>query len=330
MKKQKHLSWDNFLSTIFIQGQQRVHRISRSPQIEVFGDGINDRIGIWLELTGNANIPEQASRLASVSINRVTRGEKSFLEIVSLSSAINRQFYLFVIAVADRILESNQIASEAVALELESFAALLQEKLFLSIERQLGLLGELLVLDRMIATDGPKATKAWIGPRGEPHDFRVGNHEFEVKSTSGTRRIHTINNLTQLAASPDCSLFILSVLLGPAGKDSGFSLAMKVEATQLLLKDSHDCGKLFMDNLELAGYSSRDHSQYTRAFDLRRPLALIPVDSNFPVITGQTLKNAIGEIAHRIDHFEYDVNVEGLESEEGTELYSTMFPWPKA
>lgn len=274
MKEYKHLSWDNFVSSVLVKGQQRVHRISTSPLIEVFGDGINDRVGIWIESTADVNIPEQAQRLALVSIQTVKRGERSFLEIVSSSPLINRQFYLFANAVADQVLQLNQSPTEAVALELQCFTALLEEKSLLSIERQLGLIGELIVLERMISADGPQAIEAWIGPLREPHDFRVVNHEFEVKSTAGTRRIHTIHNLTQLTVSPGCLLFIVSVLLGPGGKDGGFSLATKIESIQKLLKGSVDQESLFRERLESCGYSGRDHSQYNRAFGLRRPLAL--------------------------------------------------------
>lgn len=327
MKDHRHLSWENFVSSVLVKGQQRVHRISNSPVIEVFGDGINDRVGIWIESLAEVNIPEQVRRLAFVSFETMEREGVSFLEIATISPLINRQFYLFVTAVADRVLEFHQSASEAVVLELQSFAALLEEKSLLSIERQLGLMGELIVLERMISADGSAAIAAWIGPLGEPHDFRNGNSELEVKTTAGTRRIHTIHNLTQLTVSPGCSLSIVSILLGPAGKDGGFSLATKIESIQNSLKGSAKDEEQFLTALESSGYSSQDHSQYNRLFALRRPIAVVPIDSQFPTITSSTLQALLGQEAHRIDRFVYDVNVEGLESEEGTEVYETVFPW---
>jgi hypothetical protein len=298
--------------------------------IEIFGDGIRDEIGIWLEIVGESSVPHEARRLTFVSVSLVLHEEKTFLEIRCLSPTINRQFYLFATAVADRVSEYKETPQEAVDLELRNFGALLQEKYSLSIERQIGLLGELLVLERLVVSEGPFAVDAWIGPQGEPHDFKIGNREFEVKTTSGTRRIHVINGLKQLTPSPECSLFILSVLLGPGGKDSGSSLPMKIEEIEQLLKRDSGCLKAFHDSLESVGYVTADRSQYDRSFALRRPLALIPVDAKFPVITMSSLFTSIGEAAHRLDHIEYHVNVEGLESEEGTELYSTIFPWYEA
>jgi hypothetical protein len=92
MKEHQHLSWENFMSSVLVKGQQRVHRISSSPLIEIFGDGINDRVGIWLESITSGNIPEQVQRLASVSVQTVERDETLFLEIVSSSGLINRHF----------------------------------------------------------------------------------------------------------------------------------------------------------------------------------------------------------------------------------------------
>jgi hypothetical protein len=327
MEQRKHLSWDNFLSSILVKGQQRVHRVSNSPLIEIFGDGIKNTVGIWIECSDATIVPEQARRLASMSIQTIKRDQKSFLEVASSSSLINREFYLFATAIADRVLESRQSPGEAIASELRCFTALFEEKRLLSIERQLGLIGELIVLERMLFTDGPDALRAWIGPQGEPHDFRVGHNEFEVKASAGTRRIHTIHNLTQLIASPGSRLFIMSILLGPAGKDGGFSLATKIESVLRSLSGAPDGQLQFQTALKSVGYSDRDHSHYDRSFALRRPLAVVPINSGFPAVTASSLLSLLGQEAHRIDRFAYDVNIEGLESEEGTSLFASAFPY---
>jgi hypothetical protein len=327
MKEQVHLSWENFLSSIFLQGQQRVHCVSSSPEIDIFGDGIRDRIGIWVEVPHGLHIPDQIQLLSFLSVRLVSHNRKELLEIACLSPKFNRQFYVFATALADRVLQSGESPIEAFAKELESFASLAREKLLLSIEKQIGLLGELLVLKRMILSDGPRAIQSWVGPQGEPHDFKVGSLEFEVKTTSGTRRIHRISNLAQLMPSLGCSLFCLSVVLGPAGKDNGFSLATEIETIELLLKENAEYSKRFLMNVEVLGYERAYHTQYSRVFALRRPLAIVPVDFSFPVVTLKTINFALGKVAHRIEHLEYDVNVEGLEHEEGSTVYTTVFPW---
>jgi hypothetical protein len=323
----KYLSWENFLGSVLVTGQQRVHRISVSPLIELFWDGERKSVGIWLQADGVNIVPDAANRLASVTWKLIEQYGIPVLEIRTTSALVNREFYLFANAVADRILETGQSASEAVSYELACFGALFEQKRILSVERQIGLLGELIVLERIIAAEGADAIEAWIGPQGEPHDFRIAANEFEIKTSSGTRRIHTINNLAQLIASPGSGLFLMSILVGPGGKGAGFSLASKVIAIRRSLAASLNRQTQFQAALEALGYSPLDHAHYERPFSLRRPLAIVPIDARFPSITSSSLLALLGKEANRVDRLVYDVNIEGLESGEGTDLFQSVFPY---
>jgi len=327
MKERKHLSWENFLSSVLIPGQQRVHRISISPVIEIFWDGNRKTVGLWIQNTTSGQIPEAATRLASVSVELIERSGMSILEVKTSTPLINREFYLFANAIADRILETSEAPGEAVAFELACFGALFEQKRILSIERQIGLLGELLILERMISTDGPNALEAWIGPKGEPHDFRIANNEFEVKTSTSTRRVHTINNLAQLVPSPGSTLFIISILLGAGGKQAGFSLASIIASIRSSLLSFPKLENEFTAALQSVGYADIDHSHYERRFNLRRPLAVIPINPQFPSITSSSLSTILGKEAYRIDRLIYDVNLEGLESDENSSLYQSVFPY---
>src|SRR5205823_6408923 len=107
------------------------------------------------------------------------------------------------------------------------------EKTVLGIERQIGLIGELLFLERLVSKFGTSTLSSWIGPWGEPHDFRLQSREFEVKTTVSPQRVHIINGAEQLVASSGCSLSLVSVLLGPPGAGSGFSLTDIVARLQV-------------------------------------------------------------------------------------------------
>jgi hypothetical protein len=67
-----------------------------------------------------------------------------------------------------------------------------------TLERALGLVGELTVLERLL-TRSPRAWRAWTGPPDGRHDFRVGALALEVKSTLrvAARRV-TISAADQL------------------------------------------------------------------------------------------------------------------------------------
>ena len=313
-----HLSWENFRSTVLIRGQQRVHRVNESPRIEVFGDGVLNRIGIWLEVNSDTSIPPELARLEFITTRTFAHEGRSFLEVATAAVPLQRQFYHFAVAVAERVLVEKRPAVEAIALELRCFTDLLEEKALLGVERQLGLLGELVFLELLLEKRGIGALDAWIGPLGEPHDFRLNAYEFEVKTTVSPHRVHTIHGTEQLVASHGCSLHVISVLLGPAGAGGGFSLADKITQLSDRFASSPDRLAQFEAALEACGFRGADSRHYTRPFAMRRPVGLVPVDSTFPAITRPTIQTALGTLAVRVESLQYDVNVEGLEHEEGT------------
>src|SRR5690242_17122955 len=94
------LSWENFHSSILVKGEERVHRVSEAPLIELFADG--RCVGLWLEVSANSEIPKEVLRLAFVRSQMTTRTVKKklvpVLELALSSPALYRQFYHFAIA----------------------------------------------------------------------------------------------------------------------------------------------------------------------------------------------------------------------------------------
>lgn len=326
MSSPRHLSWENFGSTVFLRGQQRVHRVTDSPYIEVFGDGILNRIGIWLEIAPDGAIPPEMSKLTFITIQILKQKGRILLEVATATPTLYRQFYHFAVAVAERVIVEKRPAIEAVGLELQCFTDLLEEKSLLGLERQLGLLGELMFLERLVGNGGVAALDSWLGPLGEPHDFRLQWCEFEVKTTVSPHRTHTIHGTEQLMPSKGCSLYLVSVLLGPAGASDGFSLAAKV--AQLSGRFAPVSARLsaFTTALEACGFRNADREHYTRQFAMRRPMGIVRVDENFPAITRPTIQSALGPLAPRIESLQYDVSVEGLEYEDGTPEFDAVIP----
>ena len=83
------------------------------------------------------------------------------------------------------------------------------------IGRVAGLVAELLVLNRLLDRS-PSAWRAWRGPEGDRHDFRVGDTSLEVKASlrAGTSGV-TINGLDQLEAPTGGTLYLLHIVLEP-------------------------------------------------------------------------------------------------------------------
>ena len=170
-------------------------------------------------------------------------------------------------------------------LELQCFVDLLEQKPVLGIERQIGLVGELLVLQHLTREAGPDLLDAWIAPTPEPHDFRIGSSEFEVKTTVAPRRVHTVHGGEQLVPSVGCSLHLISVLLGPPGAGTGFSLKSLVEALRVHFAGNLERQSMFTELLSASGYRDSEAQHYMRQFALRRPLAVVAINDRFPAIT---------------------------------------------
>lgn len=318
MKPPNQLTWDNFRTTVIVPDQKRLHSVSTAPLIEIYSDGTTGRLGLLLEAEPTQTLPTILTSLSFIKSRALVRNGRSLLDISVEGSPILRQFYHFAVAVTERILGDNANAIDALTSELQCFAALLEEQSKMSIERQVGLIGELQFLERLMSRHGIDAADAWLGPFGEPHDFRIDKHEFEVKTTLSTQRIHMIHGAEQLVPSPDCSLFLISVLLGPTGKSIGFSLPELAAAIELRLEKARHLRAKFLHALKTVGYSPDNVALYSRRFSLRRPIAMIPVDSSCPAVTRSQLKSAMGEPFARIGLIQYEVNLEGLENEEGT------------
>jgi hypothetical protein len=324
MRLGRHLSWSNFKASTFVRGEQRVHRISNSPIIEIFGDGIADRIGIWLEASPNVSLPTEIAKLSFIATKIFQRNGHTIVEFASLAPALHRQFYHFATAVSERVVVDKLSPVDAAVLELQCFAELLKQSSILAVERQLGLLGELIFLERLRATKGEAALDAWLGPIGEPHDFRIGTLEFEIKTTVRPYRIHAINGTEQLVPTHGCKLFLISVQLAPAGASDGFSLADKIQNFVTLFQPTPLRLQQFVANLEMSGVMMAELSNYNRRFTLRRPLAVIPVNKKFPAITRPLIQRMLGSVASRVESLNYEVNLEGLEQEDGTEQFTAI------
>ncbi len=80
-----------------------------------------------------------------------------------------------------------------------------------------GLVGELLILDRMLSRS-PDAWTRWRRPSGDRHDFRNGDISLEVKVSTSRNGLVTINGLDQLEAPRGGSLHLLHLVLEPTAQ----------------------------------------------------------------------------------------------------------------
>lgn len=323
----RHLEWRNFRRLIE-DGIPAAQPVSGSPAVVVFVSEGGARIGLRAPIPADAKVP--ASPLADIDVRTTkTPGEPEgalLLEVSTSATRLFAEFYGLLEDLADRIQLRGVPPVAALAETISNWKALLRPAERLSEEQQIGLLGELWLLERLIRADGPSAVHAWTGPLAEPHDFRRGVHEIEVKSTRSRGRVHMISSLEQLQPSPDRELYLLSLQFEPAGT-GGWSLPEQVDSIRSLLNQSLELLETFEQGL-LVGWRYADiHAGgYQDRFTFRVRPMLVAVTSGFPKITSQALDAMIGVEAKRITDIQYRLDVAGLGVMEGSAEFAAIVP----
>ncbi|NRD48802.1 PD-(D/E)XK motif protein [Corallococcus exiguus] len=327
MGAERHLTWENFRDTFIGPGVPAIHPVCYRDRadIQIFVDGGARRVGMYIPLSTKR--PQIHSPLAAIGIRTLVIAGREMLELSTQQSGLYQQFYALMVDVADRVQAGGLEPSLAVGEALSDWKELLREVPLLSIEAQTGLFGELWVLERLRRHHGPAAVDGWVGPTGEPHDFRVGDYEFEVKTTRMLEQIHVISGLNQLVPSSGRRLYVVSIKIAPAGHGAGESLPECV----LRLKHSLgvDAARLgqFIHALSVVGYKDADASRYPGRMILRAPIVLIPVDEACPRLTPDSLRCGMApRFADRISDVRYRLDLSGLGFSDGTPEFEALLP----
>lgn len=155
----------------------------------------------------------------------------------------------------------------------------------LSPEAELGLVGELLFLARLLdAGVSPEMTlNGWVGPDDAPQDFLVGDGAIEVKSTMSSAgfpvRIGSLEQLDDASASP---LFLAAVRFVAA--DNGVTLPEMVAEVEQRLQGEYRAIDYLRERLLSAGYADVHAGQYSRRFEPKER-RVFSVSEGFPRLT---------------------------------------------
>jgi hypothetical protein len=171
----------------------------------------------------------------------------------------------------------------------------------LSPEAEVGLHGELIVLNEMIVggVNPGLAVKAWAGPLDGLQDFQFPAGSIEIKATISAGTFPAvISSLEQLDESILPSLFLAGVRLRVDA--AGLNLQQRVNLLRDILDD---------DPVALAGFDNRLlHVGFFTAFADRYPRAFIhdttkiwPVRGSFPRLTHGTVPFAVRKTRYEID-----------------------------
>src|SRR4051812_27956516 len=124
--------------------------------------------------------------------------------------------YAFLTAIADQIQLDGKTFGEATTAGIGSFSQLLAPHPLMSVERQVGLYGELLLLEHLLVTNRLLDIRTWKGAEKAEHDFVFSDFTLEVKSTLSEGRVHRITSFEQLVPVLDRPLVFVSIQLTDA------------------------------------------------------------------------------------------------------------------
>jgi hypothetical protein len=216
--------------------------------------------------------------------------------------------YTFACLVVDRVQGQGESLATATDVALAGIRDLLRKERALTREQEVGLFGELLVVDILTDQFGASdAMESWIGPHSEEHDFGLSDSDFEVKTTTSEHRTHWISSSMQLMALGERELRLISIQVTP--RSLGWSLTLPELVSQIALKIDNYSGQ-FWRKLEAVGYFEEDEDLYQTKWALRSDIKEFEINSQFPKITPSELEK-IGVNGTEVPEVRYRISLDG-------------------
>lgn len=232
----------------------------------------------------------------------------SRLLIIQLLHPINRD--IFTSLCENLILSVYQLNNEqkiirTVINQLEKWKTLFDKNNLtgLTSNEQQGLFGELHFLQKCLSRFKMKPSsilKKWVGVNRAMRDFQGSNWAIEVKTTSTNNpQKVTINGERQLDESLLDNLFLVHYSI-EVSNGNGQTLCQKVAEIRKSL--SNDATSLSIFNVKLfeVGYLDKHESYYQTKHYLQRSESFYKVDSHFPRIKENELRNGVSDVKYSI------------------------------
>ncbi|EYR63015.1 hypothetical protein N866_03665 [Actinotalea ferrariae CF5-4] len=263
---------------------------------------------IKLSVPADGKEPDLA-KFRNIDLASCTDEGVDWWEIRVLVESSLHEAYSLLTRIADLVQLERLSVGVATYQALEAYRALLASRGAMSEEQQIGLYGELLVLEHLLQHAGPDvAVPAWMGPTNEEHDIALGHVHLEVKTTKGEHRRHVISGTQQLQPLRDVPLWLVSIQVTPTTHDGGRSLVDLVAAVRDLARE----GRPRIDELlRSMGWRDADADLYAAHLTLRSGPRAYLVDETFPALTDARLGTAVPQ-AELVSDVKYRVDVTHL------------------
>ena len=227
---------------------------------------------------------------------------------ISISGSAAQDAYMLLKDICDRVQHDGMSLKDATNLSLQAFRHLLTIVSRMSKQQEIGLIGELLVLQYLMTELGNEAAfNYWRGWDNTEHDFDLGNSDMEVKTTTNEQRYHRISSITQMMPTPGRDLWALSLQITEtsAGATSAYNLSELV--IDILGKVREKSVRIeLIERLKRVNWLERHASLYTSWFRVRSKPVLCLVDDKFPALTPPKLEmlglnQSISDVSYIVD-----------------------------
>ncbi len=294
----RHLSVEILLDHI-ATGVTILYPFPGSPAVELLIEGALPRLTLRAPVP--AAFPPPPNLLKHVFVASAYEAGTHRVEVSIAGPALLVDGHAMLCTIADRIQLEGQDPVSATTVTLEQWRSVIAMRTRMSVEREIGLFGELLFLEALVAAGGAVLLSAWRGPGGEEHDFGLDEVDIEVKTTSVEKRIHWISGLRQLEPTGQRPLYLVSLQVTHGGM-TGRTLGELIGTLRQRVEN-----QALNAALEAAGWEDETADLIRDRWHLRTDAAAFEVDATFPAITAPALSamardmHLIREISYRID-----------------------------
>lgn len=291
------------LEKYFRSGALTTHLVSDSPEAIVRIDSAGQKISL---LTPHTGLVQNTSELQRVSTGLETWDGREWGRITVDARNMHVEAYGLMISIVQAMRGGASFAA-ATSAAMTNMKALLAAKPRISEEKQIGLIGELLLLRALLdGFDECSIIEWWLGPLAEERDFAFPAFDTEVKTTLSESRTHVINGAGQLESSPGRPLWLVSIQITRAGGNpNGFTLPGLIHEIRNKLTTTRE---RFVVYLTSENWEDDDAAMYPTAYILRTKPTSYLVDDDFPAVTRSRLHSIVPH-SDLVSAVNYRVNV---------------------
>lgn len=283
-----------------------VIRLAGDPELTLRVDSPADRLILRAPVDPSALIP--VNTLANVGVESVVDDGRRFVEFSTLGENLISDGYAMLMMIADRVQLGEAEPLAAFEETLAVWESILASRTRLGAGEEIGLFGELLVLEGLLNA-GAADVDSWRGGLREEHDFGFAGTDVEVKTSSGEARRHWIHGLGQLQETDGTQLWLLSLQITRGGDAQGRTLPELIDA---VLELSGPTGQdRVLANLAGVGWHETQRDLYPERWRLRNAPLLLRVEEQVPRLTRDLLSGAAVDTTG-IRQVDYEIDLTDL------------------